>query len=294
MFYLVHLFLVSNLVLAIGATMGERLAYHASLGFVLLVAGGLLPGRKGIWSHGGVRWELHLLGSASAGALLAGAVVVGAVLTWKRVPDWKDDVTLFTHDVAVVPESGRVNTNAGRGFLVLADQETEPERRAELLRKAENHLEKAIAIDPEIVAAYFALGVVHDRLGEYEAMEQAWNQARARFPDHPLFATYDPLLADRLARLAADSARNGDLVKARAALERAVRYQPRQATLWFYLGTLRSDAGDRAGAVAAWREALRLDPGSEQAARALHDAEVQAGDDPGTTNRLPKNSRSND
>ena len=37
-FYLAHLFLVSNLAMPIGATMGERLVYHSSLGFVMVEA----------------------------------------------------------------------------------------------------------------------------------------------------------------------------------------------------------------------------------------------------------------
>src|SRR5207253_3247369 len=37
-FYLTHLFLVSNFVMDIGATMGERLVYHSSFGFALAIA----------------------------------------------------------------------------------------------------------------------------------------------------------------------------------------------------------------------------------------------------------------
>ena len=43
-FYLLNLFFVSNLLIDIGATMGERLIYHASVGFVLALAWGMLRG----------------------------------------------------------------------------------------------------------------------------------------------------------------------------------------------------------------------------------------------------------
>ena len=37
-FYLTHLLLVSNFIVDIGATMGERLVYHSSFGFALAIA----------------------------------------------------------------------------------------------------------------------------------------------------------------------------------------------------------------------------------------------------------------
>ncbi|MCE9537843.1 MAG: hypothetical protein K8R85_01315, partial [Bacteroidetes bacterium] len=37
-FYLLHLFLVSNFLMDLGATMGERLVYHSSFGFAIAIA----------------------------------------------------------------------------------------------------------------------------------------------------------------------------------------------------------------------------------------------------------------
>ena len=37
-FYLLHLLLVSNLIMNLGATMGERLIYHSSFGFAIIIA----------------------------------------------------------------------------------------------------------------------------------------------------------------------------------------------------------------------------------------------------------------
>jgi protein O-mannosyl-transferase len=269
LFFLVHLLLISNFIVEIGATMGERLVYHASIGFAMLLSGILTwAGSSSVSREDGSRPPLSRL-AVGSNALLGAIVAAGVYLTLLRVPDWKNDVTLFTHDVEVVPESARANANAGRGFLLLSDESTETARKEALLERAEVHLKKAIEIDPEIVMAYFTLGAVHDRRGEYEAMERSLNQARQRFPDHPSFATYDPILADRLARWAVDAAQTGDDGQARRLLERSVGLAPDLASLWYYLGLARRADGDLPGAIDAWEQALRLDPTLEQASEAL-------------------------
>ena len=86
LFYLGNLLLVSNLFVGIGATMGERLAYHASLGFCMGVAWLLLD----VWPT---------RASASNRSLLVGLVGLVVVLamakTVSRNFDWKDTPTLF-------------------------------------------------------------------------------------------------------------------------------------------------------------------------------------------------------
>lgn len=270
LFCLVHLLLISNFVVEIGAMMGERLVYHASIGFAMLLSGSLTwaGSRFSVSRDDGSRHPLSGL-VVGSNALLGAIIAAGVCVTLLRVPDWKNDVTLFTHDVEVVPESARANANAGRGYLLLSDESTETARKEALLERAELHLEKAIEIDPEIVMAYFTLGAVHDRRGEYEAMERSLNEARERFPDHPLFATYDPILADRLARWAVEAARTGDDGQARRLLERAVGLDPDQASLWYYLGTARRADGDLPGAIEAWEQTLRLDPTLEMASEAI-------------------------
>ncbi len=100
-------------------------------------------------------------------------------------------------------------------------------------------------------------------------MARSWEEARKRFPDHPLFSTYDPILADRLTRVAAEAAKEGDAARARGLLERAVEVEPEQADLWFNLGLGRRADGDTTGAIQAWEKALRFDPTMAPASAAL-------------------------
>src|SRR5436190_23807521 len=96
-FYLIHLLLVSNLILDIGATMGERLLYHSSFGFALTVA--LL-----------LDWALRKSQSVRAKSLLsillsALLIVSSGALVIPRNGQWRDDESLFLTDVKTVPDS---------------------------------------------------------------------------------------------------------------------------------------------------------------------------------------------
>lgn len=248
LFYLAHLALVANFFVEIGATLGERLVYHGSVGLVVAAA----------WAFEGMR-RRRLVASGRAGGAsgLGGAVsgsravaigfgvvtVLFAALTVTRNPDWRNDETLFLHDVAVVPASARVQANAGRALLARVMEGRAPVTEAADLARAISHLETAVAIDPDIVMAYLALGVAFDRQGNLERMEASWGEARKRYPDHPLFASYDPILADRLARRAVAAAEAGDGAGALGFLERAVAYQPENASLRDALVRLRAALG---------------------------------------------------
>ncbi len=89
--------IISNAVLVIGTIFGERLIYAPSvawcLGFGALAVG--LGRRTGRWGR---------LGIAS---VCAAILVTNAILTVRRNTDWRDRLTLWTHDVRISPESNR-------------------------------------------------------------------------------------------------------------------------------------------------------------------------------------------
>jgi len=96
-FFVVTYSIISNAVLVIGTIFGERLIYAPSvawcLGFGALVVGlSRRAGRRG------------RLGIAS---VCAAILVTNAVLTVRRNTDWRDRLTLWTHDVQISPNSNR-------------------------------------------------------------------------------------------------------------------------------------------------------------------------------------------
>ena len=94
--------------------------------------------------------------------------------------------------------------------------------------------------------------------------------------DNALVSSGD-LIADRRYGFGRDLASRGDFSAAADLFAQAVEAAPGFAAAWFALGETRAKLGDGAGAAAAFREALRIDPSDRQGA-ALHLALLGAAD----------------
>jgi tetratricopeptide (TPR) repeat protein len=259
--YLVPLLLVSNLLFEIGATMGERLAYQSSFGFVFAVA--YLAHRR--------------LPRAALVALAIAVLVLGGIQIVRRNPDWKNDDTLFLRDVTVVPNAALANANAGRAHIVLAEAAAASHEQDQHLGEAIRLLNHALELHPGFVDAWFHLAIALDRLGRIDEMEAAWSAARRLFPQHPYFASYDPQFAAAFASQGQQALASGDPAGARRHLERALRFQPNLPTAWLALDRACSELHDEACARTARQRALELDPGLSEARTHLESPTAPSG-----------------
>lgn len=81
-----------------------------------------------------------------------------------------------------------------------------------------------------------------------------------------LFQSSGDLMADRRFEFARDLQLKGDLPAAADLLEQALEIAPDFTSAWFTLGEIRQQLGERAKAIAAFREARRSDPGDQHGA----------------------------
>lgn len=217
--YLAFLFPVSNLPFDIGATMGERLIYHASVGFCLAAG-----------------WALvSALRKPAVGIVTTSLVLVFGSLTFVRAGQWRDDKTLFLHDVKTVPNSVLANANAGSHLtevaLLLVRQrrmEGKPLSAAdravieESTAQALPYLQRAVSLHPRFANGWINLGLLYWTRNDYAAATEAWSRAATIFPSHPILRRYGTnfhLMGD-------EAARKGDLGTAIAFYERAARVLP--------------------------------------------------------------------
>ncbi len=175
-FYFAFLALVSNVFVNIGAPMGERLIYHSSVGFVIVIAWLLCEGYNKIQ-------PVTVARGALAGLLVVLVVLCG-FKTIDRNKDWKTNGTLFPKDVNVVPNSVIANCNAGLANLMKSDDYKGAERDA-LIRKAIGYFDKSIAINTHYIMAYLNRGTCYNRLGEMDKASADCDTVVKYYPVHP-------------------------------------------------------------------------------------------------------------
>lgn len=245
----------------IGATMGERLIYHSSLGFVLLLG-----------------WAIAKLPRPAAAILCVAIAVPYGLASFARDRVWKDNRTLFLTDVKTVPRSALVNGNAGaqimnealerfrerqraRQPLSPADRDFIKARAAESLR----YLNRAVSIHDQYANAWINVGIAHYYREEWEPAGIAFAKAAAISPDNPSLRQY----AVNLHMLGIALARSGDTAKAMDMFRRASGANPTEARFKNDYATAAFMALRFSEARAAFEQALALDPSSRAARQGL-------------------------
>ncbi len=142
-------------------------------------------------------------------------------------------------------------------------------RYANALDEAEHWFRHAIALDPETAEGWGALGELLAETARPQEARDALIQADRLDPDQPF----------RLATLAEAEAACGEAVAAVATCRRWLALRPGSAPAYRLLAAQLFGLGDQAGAIAALREGVLLDPRQAETAAALVAALTDA-DDP--------------
>ena len=142
--YLAGIFLFSNILVPVVGIVGERFIYIPSIGFCLALAYGLLRLAK-------IETDSAVL--LKGNTLLYGAALVFiipySVITVNRNTDWKDALTLFRHDVKVVKNSAKAQSELAlelrRQYKKLPQNNP---KRTKLVDEALTHFAASLAIYP--------------------------------------------------------------------------------------------------------------------------------------------------
>ena len=184
LYYFITFSPVSNLFFPIGTNMAERFMFMPSLGFSIIVASLLYDlGTK--WSRRNQESQFKTI-FLGVGVLAC----VFAALTVKRNFDWKDDLTLFSKDITVSVNSGKITTDLASHLInrairireekeaeivglsaaqkKAAMQATEAEQAA-LVKQAIPLLKKSLTIHPMSNEAWLQIANAHQFLGGIES-----------------------------------------------------------------------------------------------------------------------------
>ena len=211
---------------------GERYLYLPSVGFCL-VAG---------WACAGLWQSAGSLTSRARTTLVAAACVVTALcvlrISW-RVPDWRDDVTLFTQALAAEPHDYHLHDALATAYWMRGESEG-----------AEREWQETLRLEPNSVGPLESLGALYAQQGRFEqALPLLENALRL-----------NPHDADAHLNLGAAYAETGKLDRAEGQFRAAVLLAPMSFKAHNVLGKLYFDSSRLAAAEQQFRQSLQCEP----------------------------------
>jgi len=256
-FYLLHLFLVSNLVFDLGATMGERLAYHSSLGFVMIIAIGINFLLQKI--------NQPILQKITLVALCSVLVFWSAAKDIKRNKEWMSADTVALADVKKYPNSMVLNSNSAMALINLASLQSDSVKKIKILDSAVANLKKAVTIYPLLVNAYLNMGVAYAQEGNLDKAKESWDSVKVISPNDPILPQHYEYLGITYYNKAFLSEKT-DPKMAVYLFEKATECDPNNAgylnavAIGYYYVTKEPEKARQ-----AWEKSLRLVPNNQPA-----------------------------
>ena len=295
MTYILFALMIGNVLMDIGATMGERLIFHSSLGFCIGMAYLIIAGLDKLsgMSETAKKTALYAF-------VLAVTVFFGAK-TWERNWDWKNDVTLFLKDVKTMPNSVLVLGNAGARWVDLADTKevtgvnvpgqdstrfndyngtlriTDEEmkekgyktKREAALYKGIGFLKHAVDLHPRYVNGYLNLGLASFKLrNDFDALYY-WKNAERLYPNNPYLRNYYQVFSNDLKNRGAVAFNRGRMDSAAMAYNKWTILVPNDPEAWYNLGGAYYNQQKYALAKRSWERALQLNPNYAEVKRVL-------------------------
>ncbi len=257
LFYLGSISLLSNLFLTLEATMGERFVYTASFGFCLLVA--LLIDKIFKVSNEKNKTSsiAAILKPNGTSIFLLLILIAFSARTYSRNGDWKDNITLLSHDVKISSESARIRYAYGSALLVeKALKEKDNNQKTIYLDQAIEQLTKGVSLIPNYNDAWYNLGVAYKEKNDFKNAVYAFEQARS-------YKAFDT--DEKLSNAGVAYGSNGQLDKAVADLRAAVALNPNSSDNYNNLGLYLGESKMYEESFACFEKAIAIKPNFDKA-----------------------------
>ena len=261
-FFFSNFLMICNLLFDIGATMGERLIFHSSLGWAVCIAWLVTEeGRKYFTNI-----KIH------RAIVIGGLLILTFLCGWRTITRnavWKNDITLFTHDVDIMPNSVLCLGNAGARWIDLSERPENKAHEKEYLNKAIGYLNHALELHPKYVNGYLNLGLAYFKMPDYNKAEEIWGKAYQLYPSNPYLGMYYRVLSNVYINQAFADAKGGRTNYSAYWFERASRIYPQDPEIWYNLGGAAFSMGNYPKAKMAFEKCLQLKPDHANAKNGL-------------------------
>ncbi len=179
LFYLVTLIIFSNLFFFLGVSIAERFVYFASLGFcfslvVLLMKLTKTETEEKTYTN----FNSFFIGNKKIILICSLISIVYSAGTISRNRDWKDNITLFSHDVQFMTNNARAHSFLGNEIIkTIAANESDSAQFIEINLRGISELKKSIAIYPKNIEALNCLGSAYLQIDSLAKAEYYFKQA---------------------------------------------------------------------------------------------------------------------
>jgi protein O-mannosyl-transferase len=251
LFFFIALSPVSNLFFMTASTMGERFLYIPSFGFCLIVTYLLLRVTKADTKKQRPGNFFRL--AAANGSLFVIVLAICALYSYKivsRDKDWKDSLTLFSHDVRVASNSARTNQNVGSALMLAVMKSPDKQGQADTFTLAKKYLRRALEIYPEFYAPLSHLGVIYIFENKFDSAYDYLKKGVAIMPD-------DVDLNFNLGLALFHLQKNDSAIKV---LTRTVQLSPVHEKAYYNLGALYQNKGNYDSALSNYAKVIQLNP----------------------------------
>lgn len=260
-FYFIHLLLICNIIFDIGATMGERLIFHSSVGFALAAAYFIC---KGLAAMADVKTRRMALTG-----IMSVILVLFSIKTISRNLDWKNDKTLFFQDLNTVPNSVLVNGNVAASYISMSDYEKNDSIKRKYLFNAIDLLNNALSVHRTFVAGFLNRGIAYFKLGDLDKAKPNFDTVRTLYPNYPTLESLYKLLGQNYNSTGWNVyGKAGKFDLAAVEFEKALACDSLNPEIWYNLGGSMFNLHQYPQAQYAWMRALRINPNYKEALQA--------------------------
>ncbi len=259
MFYLFTMSIYSNLFVMIGSSFAERFLFMPSLGFCLVLGIIFVKGFKSASTETGIEnpksnGEFSL--KTTKGAILVVILLLFGFKTVSRNPVWKNNLSLYSNDVKLAPNSTRTQYYLGN-LLVKPESwgQGDSVMKDSILTVAIGYLDRSIAIFPDFADAYVQKGVAYYHKKNYEKALSSYNKALTLNPA-------DPVVNNNIGTILFET---GQYQKSLEYFLNAIQYNSAYAEAYLNAGSAYGVMQNYEMAIQYFESCLRYDPAYAQA-----------------------------
>jgi tetratricopeptide (TPR) repeat protein len=256
LFYLITLAPVSNIFFLGGSTMAERFMYMPSLGFCLVLTYFLMKFTK----TESIKWSYKNLAeffsvNRALFLIVIGITVLYSVKTFSRNKDWKDDMTIFSHDVRISKNSATAHYIFGRTLAASALKSANNKNQEDTLRLARKYFKEALEICHDYRTATSYLSYIYLYQNNVDSAYFYLKEGLKTAPDDVELNYY---FGTALLKL-------GKFDESIKALNHALSLNPKYEDAYFKLAASYLNKGDVNNGLSCYLKVIEINPGRAEA-----------------------------